>query len=338
MARMLAIPPAWLFGLVARGRAIAYDRGWLRSRFPGTVPVIAIGNLTTGGTGKTPLVACCVESLMARGLRVGLLVRGYRAERGRLGDEAAWLLARSPALIVEQDRDRLAGAARALARGAEVLVLDDAFQHRRIRRDLDLLTVSALDPFGGGWPLPRGLLREPPCAARRADAVVLTHADLVPAVQLAELARRLEHLTGRAPLSAQHVPCAIRDGAARYEPSWLAGQRVIAFSGIGSPDSFTASLTQLGAEVLEHHVFPDHHPFSRAELATITVRARAAGVRSITTAKDAMRLGSARSHPSDDAPAPLVLDIVLALDPPSALEALLTLAQQRASQRRILAP
>lgn len=289
-ARALAWPCSLAFALVAWARDLGYRRGWLGCRHPGGL-VISVGNLTAGGTGKTPVVAGLAGALIARGASVCVLTRGYRARPGELGDEPRLLQAQLPGLRIEQDRDRLAGAERALAAGAEVLLLDDGFQHRRMARDLDVVCVSALDPWGLGQLLPRGVLREPLAGLARADVVVLSHADQVPQGRVAALA---DALAARAPgarlLCARHAPLALREGGVRREPAELAGARALAFSGLGSPAAFEGTLAELGVELLAHRRFADHHPYSQAELDGLLAAAEAAEARLLTTAKDAQRL------------------------------------------------
>src|SRR3954470_198255 len=166
------------YGLAMAARNFAFDRGW-RTVHRASVPVVAVGNLTLGGTGKTPMVEYLARWYRARGLRVAILSRGYGRIDG-LNDEGRVLEENLPDVPHLQDRDR-AGLARVAVEEleSELLILDDGFQHRRLARDLDIVLIDALDPFGLGRLFPRGLLREPLGALRRASLVVLTRADLV---------------------------------------------------------------------------------------------------------------------------------------------------------------
>lgn len=290
--------PAALFGVVADVRGKMFDRGWLPSARL-DVPVISIGNLTAGGTGKTPCVLLVVRELIARGRRPGVLSRGYRASGGdgQENDEAALLASACPDLRQVQNPDRIAGGTALIEQGVEAIVLDDGFQHRRLRRDLDLVLVDATRPWGlpaidDGEAvqamLPRGLLRERPGALRRADAIVLTRSDLVAPARLAALeAELIERAPGRPVLYAAHRPVAVRraDGT-REDPATLAGREVDLVSGIGNPEAFAATITELGGGVVTHRTFRDHHEYAAGDLDGLGEEGRAV----VTTAKDAVKL------------------------------------------------
>ncbi len=176
--RFAAIP----YGAVVALRNRGFDRRWLEIEQAG-VPVVSVGNLTVGGTGKTPMVEWVARWYRRRGQRVAILSRGYRQVHG-LNDEGRVLEENLPDVPHLQDRDRVRSARIAVEElEAEILVLDDGFQHRRLARDLDLVLIDALEPFGLGHLLPRGLLREPLRSLRRTDMVVLSRADLVERVR-----------------------------------------------------------------------------------------------------------------------------------------------------------
>ncbi len=293
---------------------VLYDRKvWRPQRV--TRPVICVGNLTAGGTGKTPAVAWLVEALTARGHRVAVVSRGYggrppqqpldvwtdqilRCDAKQAGDEAVWIAqaVRPFAVIVGVDRVRAAQRAESL--GATVIVLDDGFQHRRLHRDLDLLLVDAVDPLGGGRGLPAGSLRESPQGARRAAIVIVTRASqaqfaagppLPPELWPAQLRDRLSH--GPLVLAAQHAPQHWIDSHGATHPAHeLAGQRVYWACGIAHPDAFTNLLRQLGADLVGGRPFADHHPFMPNEVTALQDEAaRVGATQLITTAKDAAR-------------------------------------------------
>lgn len=287
--------PALLFGAAARLRGSLYDRRVLPSASV-DVPVVCVGNLTAGGTGKTPLVAWVVRHLLRRGTRAGVLSRGYGA-RGGPNDEARELARLFPDVPHVQERDRVAGAARLVELGVEAVVLDDGFQHRRLARDLDLVAVDATRPWGlpaprdGARPvrafLPRGLLREGPEALARAGGVVLTRADQVSPAALAALADEVrEHAPGVALAEAVHRPVRLRGADGAREPAELAGREVDLVSGIGNPDAFERTVRELGARVREHRRFPDHHAYGPRDLAGLGAGGRAL----VTTAKDGVKL------------------------------------------------
>lgn len=240
--------PAALFGLIVDLRGALYERGWLPAERV-EVPVISIGNLSAGGTGKTPFTIWLAEELLSRGRRPGVVSRGYRSGEGE-NDESRMLAGRLPSVERIENPERAAGARDLIARGADVILLDDGFQHRRLRRDLDLVLIDATRPWGlpseseGRAPvralLPRGLLREKPPALARADALVITRSDQVPAETLAELeASLIEQAPGPAILHAVHRPRRLRDvDGGSHELEELDGREVDLASGIGNPDAF----------------------------------------------------------------------------------------------------
>lgn len=334
--------PALLFSVIARARAWAYDRRILPSYEVGA-PVVCVGNVAAGGTGKTPMIAWLARELRARDRRVGIVSRGYGASDAGPNDEALMLAEVLPDVPHEQDRDRVAAATRLVDAGLDVVLLDDGFQHRRLARDVDIVLLDALRPFGlpapssGGAPvramLPRGLMREPLSALARAKAVVVTRADAAPPGRLEELrALAARHAPGAVFALASHAPVRLR---ARDGEGWverplgdLHGREVDLLSGIGNPGAFEATARGLGAEVRDHRAYGDHHSFTQEELAGL-----GEDVPVVTTAKDAARLFATEVTP----PAKLmVLDVEMEVgEGRSELEALLdTLAESDAARRR----
>ena len=283
----------WPYHAAIAARNLGYRSGAIRSH-SATVPVISIGNLTTGGTGKTPLVAWLARQLADAGHSVGLLSRGYRGEASDAGnDEKRLLEALCPATPHVQDPDRVAAARRAVSEhGCDVLVLDDGFQHRRLGRDLDIVLVDATCPFGFGHLLPRGLLREPPASLRRASLVVLTRIDQVEPDRGKELRDQLSRWAGHDQVAEVAFPATglvNADGTTTPLES-LAGSRVAAFCGIGNPEAFWA-----GLETVATRAFPDHHLYNDAELAELAGWAE--GHRAdvlLTTRKDLVKIPHAR--------------------------------------------
>lgn len=295
--------PAALFGAVARVRSALYDRRLLPIAEL-EVAVVSVGNLTAGGTGKTPMAAWIARAFERRGWRPGILSRGYgRARDAGSRDEASALalndegeeLARTlPDVPHVQDANRVRGGQALVDRGVDAIVLDDGFQHRRLHRDVDVVLVDATRPWGlaappgGGEPvrafLPRGLLREPPAALARADAIVITRSDAVAGTELARLEGLVEELAPGRPIAlARHAPVALRVQGADVGLASLAGREVDLVSGIGNPEAFEATVSGLGATVREHRAFPDHHPYSKGDLAGLSRPL-------VTTAKDAVKL------------------------------------------------
>jgi tetraacyldisaccharide 4'-kinase len=294
-ARALLATLALPYALAVAVRNAAYDRGWLAT-LPAPVPVISVGNLTLGGTGKTPLVAWVVRTLVAAGHRPAVVSRGYGARPGERSDEAAELAVVLPGIAHVANRDRVAGARAAAGGGADVVVLDDGFQHRRLRRDLDIVAVDATDPFGCGRLFPRGLLREPLSGLTRAGAVVLTRASAVDAARRAEIRDALDRACGgRLPavwMETEHRPVALRSAAGHTHPlDAMRGRRVAAFAGIGNPAAFRATLERLGGEVVDFHAFADHHAYDDRDALMLAGRVAAVQADIVaTTLKDLVKL------------------------------------------------
>jgi tetraacyldisaccharide 4'-kinase len=293
--------PALLMGAVTGMRNRLYDRGWLPAHRL-QMPVISVGNLTVGGTGKTPMVVLLVRELMQRGFRPGVLSRGYRAGTGMLNDEGKLFAELLPGVPQVQRPDRVAGARELERLGADAIVLDDGFQHRRLARDLDLVLIDATRPWGlppdaHGHPavraiLPRGLLREAPSSLARASVMVITRSDAVEPVQLERLEAELEtHVPGTPCLCAVHRPSGLRRGTDRLELDVLRGRPVVLVSGIGNPQAFERTARDAGADVRAVHAFPDHHTFERAALdELVESQASDERVELLVTAKDAVKL------------------------------------------------
>ncbi len=288
----LAVP----YGLAIAARNAAYDRGLL-AVIPPPVPVISVGNLTLGGTGKTPLVAWMARALWSRGLAPAIVSRGYGARPGERSDEAAELGLLLPGVVHVANRDRVAAARAAAQAGADAIVLDDGFQHRRLGRHLDLVAVDATDPFGCGRLFPRGLLREPLGGLARADAVILTRSTAVDAARRAAIRAALEQRChGRLPAvwcEAAHRPAGLRQAGGATRPlDDLRGARCFGFAGIGNPAAFRATLASLGAEPVGFRAFPDHHAYTPADIEAVGEAARAARAEAVvTTLKDLVKIG-----------------------------------------------
>jgi tetraacyldisaccharide 4'-kinase len=274
------------------------------------VPVVSVGNLTVGGTGKTPAVLWLCALAKARGRRPGVLARGYgRAPGARLNDEGELLQRRLPWLLQQQDPDRVAAGRRLVAAGADFVVLDDGFQHRRLHRDLDVVCVDATLPFGNGQCLPAGDLREFRSGLRRAGMVLLTRAAPLSAEQRDQRVRRLRAIAGKElPVHAcEHRPTGFvaRPGGDELPLEVVRDRPCVVLSGIARPQSFRATLEELGARVVGEFAHRDHHRFTAAELRAAAAAAAAAGALLVVTEKDDARL-------EDGAPPRLVLRVDLA--------------------------
>jgi tetraacyldisaccharide 4'-kinase len=282
VVRMLLTPLGWGYGAAVTLRNFAYDRGWSAAH-PLALPTIAVGNLTVGGTGKTPVSAWLAAALRSRGARPAIVLRGYG------GDEALVHRRLNPDIPVIADPDRVRGVATAGAEGATVAVLDDGFQHRRARRDVDVVLLSA-DRFGPFRFLPAGPWREPLSSLTRASVIVVTRKSASPlrARDLLSQAMRFAPEAEGAVVLFAVGPLVACEADIVREAATLTGARVLAISAIGDARAFESQLRTLGAQV-EGAAFPDHHAFSAGDVASLARRVQGATI-PVCTLKDAVKL------------------------------------------------
>lgn len=301
---------AFIYGFVVKLRALLYERDWFtRSRLP--CPVLSVGNLTIGGTGKTPIVILLAQWLLARGRRVAILSRGYRRNSRvpRLlvsdgqniltgpqesGDEPFLIARRCPGVVVAVGPDRYGLGQWVLEQIAvDYFLLDDGFQHLALQRDVDLLLIDASDSAGLRQLLPSGRLREPLSAAGRASALVLTRVEEKTNVH--EVLHPIETAIG------QKVQPILTRFQARtlmhvltgdtHDSTWLKGKRVLIFSGIGNTHSFRDTISDLDAHILDELAFPDHYAYTDKDLHAVCDRMQRCGAELIlTTEKDAVKI------------------------------------------------
>jgi len=294
--RWLLAAVAGLYGFIINIRNWLYDRRWLRvSQL--SVPVICVGNITAGGTGKTPMVIWLCRYLSQRGLKVAILTRGYKGQGPDGNDETQLLRAALPDVPIVIDSNRLRGGQKAIqSHSADVLILDDGFQHRHLKRDMDIIMIDAMEPFGYGSMIPLGLLREPLTQLRRADAIVISRADSISNDDLATLKAQIRSLSNHPETSlivtSRHEPVSLchTDGNS-VAPQELRDKKVAAFCGIGNPQGFIATLARQGAKVVAQRFFPDHYHYNSETLAQLAHWKRNCGARwLITTEKDWVKL------------------------------------------------
>jgi tetraacyldisaccharide 4'-kinase len=318
-------PFSVLYGAVTRARLALYCAGALSIHRLG-VPVISVGNITAGGTGKTPLVEWLARAAAREGRRVCVLTRGYGRQEARrrvVVSDGARLLADAqaggdePRLLAENllgsaavvsDADRVAAARWARdALDSNVFILDDGFQHLRVARDLNVVTLDASAPWGGGHLLPRGRLREPPRALARADCIVITRAELAP--DLAKLRAQVARLSrGRPIFNARTRTRRIRPLAAHAAASSLAPDELtrslapeelprplFAFCALGNAQAFFTHARNAGCELSGTRHFADHHAYTQTDVAALASAAAQTGASAlVTTAKDAVKLHALR--------------------------------------------
>ncbi|HEV2473555.1 MAG TPA: tetraacyldisaccharide 4'-kinase [Chthonomonadales bacterium] len=291
---------------------LALYRVGIKNRLRLPCPVVSIGNLCSGGVGKTPTTIALCGRLVERGLRPAVLSRGYRGKLERscgvvsdgarllltpasAGDEPFLLAESLPGVPVLVGKDRRRTGALAWERfQPDVILLDDGMQYWQLHRDLDIVLLNAENPLDNGWVLPRGLLREPPFHLGRAGAIVLTNTRAMNRSALQSTQVGIQRLAPKAPLFlADYRATGLTGiGAASHKPvGWLAGKRVALVSGIGNPTSFERMITEQGAQIAFRAHFPDHHRMPGAELEQAVVSGATSGAEMvICTAKDAVKL------------------------------------------------
>lgn len=300
----------WLFSKIGNFRNLLYERGVFKST-PLGVPTFSIGNISVGGTGKTPLVAYVASLLAKKGEKVCILTRGYGRKNARervvvsdgenivadarkTGDEPLELARKLPGkAIVVADGDRVSAGLWAKEEfGVTAFVLDDAFQHRRVERDLDIVCIDATNPFGNGKSLEPGLLREPPRNLARAGAIVITRADL--AENLPDLRSRISELAAGIPVftSCNRTFRLVElDTSGTIDAGDIKSKKSLAFCALGNPGNFFDQLRQEGFDLVYTEAFRDHHFYGTGDISDLEKQARENGAEVfLTTAKDAVKL------------------------------------------------
>lgn len=299
---------SWAYTAAVGLRNLAYDNRWFHIHHA-AAPVISIGNITTGGTGKTPFAAWLANWLMAAGRKPGLLSRGYRSLNrapidqgtGDGGNDEKLVLDRlCPGVPHLQQRDRVKSAKRAASEfGCDILLLDDGFQHRRLHRDLDLVLIDSLQPWGYGHLLPRGLLRESLSGLKRADVIVLTRVDQCTDQRRQSLHAELHRIrNSNECVEVAFTPQRLVDQNWNPQPLRFAiGKKAFAFCGIGNPQGFQRTVASMGTSSVTAQAFPDHHHYNENDLTGLAKQAkdRSADI-VLTTQKDLVKIAPDAWH------------------------------------------
>lgn len=279
-----------VYRTIAHSRNRSYDLQKRVQRV--TVPVLSIGNLTTGGTGKTPLVGWLISQLQNRGQKPAIVSRGYGSQAGQPNDEYQELKLLHPDTVHIQNADRVMAAEQAIQESAATsIVLDDGFQHRRIARDLDIVLIDATCPFGFDHLLPRGLLREPIASLSRADVVIVTRVDQVTPEQLQQIRNRLTDHIDESSIALVSFACQGWVSLAGKTPIVKTDDRVVGFCGIGNPAAFQQSLHDQHLNVAQFVRFADHYRYTQSDLDRLEQTAQQAGAtKLVCTMKDMVKL------------------------------------------------
>jgi len=299
------------YGIAVARRNARFDKG--RGVRSAMVPIISVGNLSAGGVGKSPHVRCIVQILKSLGKRPAIVMRGYGSKIDGVSDEQAEHRAETEGVPVVAHPNRYEAVTRVLATTtprADVAVLDDGFQHRKLRRDLDLVLIDATrSPFSDRL-LPAGWLREPVSSLARASAVILTHADIPSEGALTQLRMDVERVTGSRPIAEtrhawnNRIPALINERETVKEKEYLKGRKALVVCAIGNPDAFIGQVRSNGASIADPLVYKDHAPFDDAQVREIIKTARERAVDAIVcTPKDWTKL---RRVPASDWPCPVL--------------------------------
>jgi tetraacyldisaccharide 4'-kinase len=291
----------YVYSTVIKLRNFLYSKNWLRTHRVNAV-VISIGNITTGGTGKTPFVIWLCNKLTqnsklrTQNYKCAILTRGYKTTKNsklktqNYSDEPDILAKSCTGAKVIVNPDRLAGATEAVNKwDAKILIMDDGFQHRRLARNLDIVTIDAMCPFGYEKVLPAGLLREPVTALKRADAVVVTRCDQTTETELAQLEEKLRLINPDMLIAKSiHTPVCVKSpGRKEISIEELKDKKIFAFCGIGNPNAFFDTIEKLGADLAGSKVYNDHYHYIQRDIDEIYKQAKSLGTDLIlTTQKD----------------------------------------------------
>lgn len=311
--KCLLHPLSWLYSLGSFTRNKAYDFNLLKSYSPAIPAIVSIGNITAGGTGKTPITQLLAQAMTPH-YKVAILSRGYRStaehsnnpvvlKAGKAipishkfcGDEPYMLCKNTPDATIYIGKNRCASASKAADDGIQLAILDDGMQHRKLARDFELVVVDGTDPFGQGHPLPRGLLREGITSLKRADLIIVNH--IQEAHQFHTIRQQIDRYSKAPVIAARIVVNSIRNLEGSLIPS-LQGKKVALFCAIGSPHHFAKTIKSLGATIVDQLIIPDHGTINEEILAGFAEECRQKGAEFLVcTEKDQVKLEGPMKSP-----------------------------------------
>lgn len=270
------------YSLITAVRNRLFDCGIFKTN-KAALPIISIGNITTGGTGKTPLVIWFANKIDKK---CAVLTRGYKTGN-RMTDEPELIKQSCPNAKVIINPDRTQGAKTAVENCSEICIIDDGFQHRRLYRDLDIVAIDATEPFGFGRILPAGLLREDIKGLKRADAIIITKTELVDKEKIVEIKEKIISFNLDAPIAETIYNIKnIRTKDENINIKDIKDKKILAFCGIGNPDAFFRTLEQTGCKIVKKEIFDDHHDYSHNDIEKIAKETRNIADMALTTQKD----------------------------------------------------
>jgi len=303
LLRFLLYIASIFYQLVVCLRNFLYSSGWLKIHHANAI-VISVGNITVGGTGKTPLVIWMCKFLQQKNIPVAILTRGYKTQAKGRGtkdegretriDEPGILTESCPQAKIIVNPDRVAGANEAVNKfGIKVLIMDDGFQHRRLGRDLDIVTIDGTRPFGYDKLLPAGLLREPVDSLKRADAIIITRSNQVSESELNKIEEKIQKIKSNIVITRSiHSPvCARTTDNKEISIEQLKGKKIFAFCGIGNPDAFIETIKGLGVNLVGVKIYDDHYHYADKDMDDIRTKAKELKAELVlTTQKDWSKL------------------------------------------------
>ena len=302
LLRLLLLLASLPYRILIAFRNLFYNKGLLKS-YSVNIPVISVGNITSGGTGKTPTVIWLCNHLREKNLNSVILTRGYKASKGKLTDEPAVLAKSCPDTQIVINPNRVQGAQNAISQfKPQVIIMDDGFQHRRLKRNLDIITIDATRPFGYGHLLPAGLLREPVSSVKRAHIVIITRTDQVNSEAIEKIEKKIKKANHQITIAKtiHKNTHAVLVGGDTLSLEQIREKKIFAFCGLGNPDAFLDQLRSLQLRLSGSKIYNDHHKYTPDDITDIYEQAKYLDAELVlTTSKDYVKTASLRKKGYD---------------------------------------